>query len=238
MPRLVLTLILALSLPAPAVAAGPVSVPDAPAVSARARDAVRPVREAIAAEEAALKALPPPASDAERLVRLGRLDQAARAALYDLDLSRLDGAGRGAALGLAWGWVEAVDRRNQAALRALLPRDGGWFTRSSVGDEAAEAAWLVVIHAVRDRRLMREALRRMSPLVGTGEIEAGWYAGLYDRLAVLEGRPQRYGTQPVCRRGQWTAGEVEDPDGLEARRAALGLEAPDTRDWRPPPGCG
>lgn len=233
-----LPLILLLAAASPAGAAGPVTVPDAPAVSARAQAAVRPVRDAIAAEEAALKALPPPTSDAERLVRLGRLDQAARAALYGLDLSRLDGAERGAALGAAWARVEAVDRRNQAALRALLPDDGGWFTRSAVGDAAAEAAWLVVIHAVGDRRLMREALRRMAPLVGTGEIEADWYAALHDRLAVLEGRPQRYGTQPVCRRGQWTAGEVEDPDGLAARRAELGLETLDVSGFSPPPGCG
>lgn len=237
--RAVLAILLALAAAAPVRAAGPpVSVPDAPALSPRIEAAVRPVRDAIRAEQAAIGALPPAASDAERLIRLARLDQAARAALYGLDLSSLQPGERALALAAAWSRVEAVDARNQRVLRTMLPRDGGWFTRSAVGDEGAQAAFLVVIHAVRDRGLMREALRRMEPLLGSGEIEDGWYAGLWDRLAVLERRPQRYGTQPVCRQGRWLAGEVEDPAGLEARRAALGLADLDVRDFRPPPGCG
>lgn len=230
---------LLLLIAAPAVAAGPpVSAPDAPPITPRIEAAVRPVRDAVRAEQAAIGALPPAATDAERLVRLARLDQAARAALYGLDLSALQPGERAIALSAAWSRVEAVDRANQRALKAMLPRGDGWFGRSVVGEEGAGAAFLVVIHAVRDRGLMREALRRMTPLAGTGEIEPAWYAALHDRLAVLEGRPQRYGTQPVCRRGEWVAGEVEDPEGLEARRAVLGLADLDMRDFRPPPGCG
>lgn len=236
--RLVVFLLTAL-IATEAVAAGPpVSVPDGPAMSPRVEVAVRPVRDAIRAEQAAIAALPPATSDEERLVRLARLDQAARAALYGLDLSALASAERSAALSAAWSRVERVDRDNQRALKAMLPGGRGWFGRSTVGEAGAEAAFLVVIHAVLDRGLMREALRRMEPLIGSGEIEDGWYAGLWDRLAVLEGRPQRYGTQPVCRRGQWGAGDIEDPEGLDARRAALGLVDLDIRDFRPPPGCG
>jgi hypothetical protein len=96
---------------------------------------------------------------------------------------------------------------------------------------------LITVHAVNDRRLMREAAVRMAPLVADGEVLPAWYASVVDRLAVLEGRPQRFGTQPVCRAGSWTMGEVEDPDSLDARRAELGLQAMEVRDFRPPPGC-
>ncbi len=220
-------------------AAGPpMTAPDAPASNPRVEAAVRPVRDAIRTVDAALAALPPATSDAERLIRLARRDQAAREALYGLDLSAMAPGEQAVVLTFAWARVEAVDRANQRALKAMLPPGGGWFTRSAVGPDGAEAAFLVVIHAVRDRGLMREALRRMEPLLGSGEIEDGWYAGLWDRLAVLERRPQRWGTQPVCRGGQWTAGEVEDPDGLAARRAAMGLEGFDARGFQPPPGCG
>jgi hypothetical protein len=33
------------------------------------------------------------------------------------------------------------------------------------------------------------------------------------------------------------SGEVEDPAGLDARRAELGLQAMEVKDFRPPPGC-
>lgn len=52
------------------------------------------------------------------------------------------------------------------------------------------------------------------------EVDAAHYAYLYDRVAVSEARPQRYGTQFGPDREPRT---IEDEDNLEARRAALGL---------------
>lgn len=224
----------------PALAAAPIYVPDAgPGLSPRAQGMVRTLKTAIKAKQAELDGLPP-ALPGGRLVRMAALEQAAREALYGLDFDSLDMDERRSALNAAWSLVEAIDRRNQAGLKALLREDlaaGGWFGRTAWGEEAARSAWLIAVHAVNDRRLMREAADRMAPLVADGEVMPAWYAALVDRLAVLEGRPQRFGTQPVCRAGAWVVGEVEDPAGLGARRAELGLQAMDTRDFRPPPGC-
>ena len=232
-------LLVALALAAsPARAAAPMYVPDGdPGLSPRGQGLVRSLKAAIKAEQAAQAALPPPASDAERLTRLAALEQAARETLYGLDFESLDMAERRAALNAAWSLVEGIDRRNQAALKAMLPADGGWFGRTVFGEDAARAAWLITVHAVNDRRLMAEAARRMAPLVADAEVLPAWYASVVDRLAVLENRPQRFGTQPVCRAGAWVIGEVEDPAGLDARRAELGLQAMEVRDFRPPPGC-
>jgi hypothetical protein len=218
-------------------AGGPVYAPDVLPLTPRAELLIRPVRDAIKAKETELAAGPAAASDAERLERMAELEQAAREALYGVDLSPLTLDERQAALDAAWSRVEAIDKRNQAALKKMLPADGGWFGRTAFGEEAARAAWLIAVHAVKDRGLMREAARRMEPLVATGEVMPAWYASVVDRLAVLEGRPQTFGTQPVCRRGTWVMGEVEDPEGLDRRRAELGLQAMDSRDFRPPPGC-
>lgn len=221
----------------PAIAAAPIYVPDGdPGLSPRGQGMVRTLKAAIRAEQARQAALPS-ASPAERLVRMAELEQAARQALYGLDFDSLDMAERRAALNAAWALVEAIDRKNQAGLKALLPDGDGWFGRTAWGEEAARSAWLITVHAVNDRRLMREAARRMEPLVATLEVLPPWYASVVDRLAVLEGRPQRFGTQPVCRTGGWTVGEVEDPAGLDARRTELGLQAMEVRDFRPPPGC-
>ncbi len=222
----------------PAVAGGPMYVPDGgPGLSPRGERLVRRLRAAIRAIQAKQADLPPPASDGERLARLAELEQAAREALYGLELDGMIEEDQRATLNAAWTLVEAIDRRNQVALKAMLPEDGGWFGRTAYGEDAARAAWLITVHAVNDRRLMREAAARMAPLVATAEIEPAWYASVVDRLAVLEGRPQTYGTQPVCKGGTWVIGDVEDPANLEARRTALGLQAMDPSDFRPPPGC-
>lgn len=41
---------------------------------------------------------------------------------------------------------------------------------------------------------------------------------------VRPGAPQRYGSQLTCRDGRWILLTVDDPNGLDARRAAVGLE--------------
>jgi hypothetical protein len=47
---------------------------------------------------------------------------------------------------------------------------------------------------------------------------------LGDRIAMYEGRPQRYGTQSLpCPDGQYRRWQTEDPEHLNERRAAIGL---------------
>jgi len=45
-----------------------------------------------------------------------------------------------------------------------------------------------------------------------------------DRIRVREGRPRRYGTQLEERGEHWEPLLVDDPEGLDARRQAVGLE--------------
>lgn len=63
----------------------------------------------------------------------------------------------------------------------------------------------------------------LEPLVATGEIDGQSYAMMYDRLALSEGRPQRYGTQMTCVDSRWTVNTLEDPDTVEERRRAMGF---------------
>lgn len=48
---------------------------------------------------------------------------------------------------------------------------------------------------------------------------------MFDRLAVAEGRPQRFGTQVVCVDGKQVVDwpNIEDPDNVEERRRAMGF---------------
>lgn len=130
--------------------------------------------------------------------------------------------------------MEAVHRANAARLRAIVA-ELGWPGRSLVGDDGASAAWLITQHAIGEPDTMRAMLAFLEAAVAGGEADAGELARLVDRVRLLEGRPQLYGTQtdwdPT---GRWMvpAGAIEDPDRIDDRRQAVGL-AP--IEWRVPP---
>lgn len=115
------------------------------------------------------------------------------------------------------------DRRNAARLSRLL-RGRGWFRRSEVGDRGASAAFLIVQHS-GDIGLMRRVLALMQPLLSIDEVEGQDYALLYDRVALHDGRSQRYGTQGFCGAdGRYAVPpDLEDPEHLEDRRSAVGM---------------
>lgn len=116
-----------------------------------------------------------------------------------------------------------VDAENTRWLKERVSQRG-WFTVSKYGADADFAAWLLVQHADRDVPFQTEMLRILEPLVATKETSQRNYAYLYDRVAVNSGRPQRYGTQGRCTAaGVWEPREVEQPETLDERRAAVGL---------------
>lgn len=59
--------------------------------------------------------------------------------------------------------------------------------------------------------------------VRTARLKASDVAMLADRVLVRSGKPQRYGNSFETRDGRLVAHPIEDPAGLDARRAAVGL---------------
>lgn len=192
----------------------------------QAQAVIAPVGEAIAAVRARHAALPPPRNDSERLIRMGELDQAPRRVIVAIDFSKIPEAERQAAMDAAAAPIEAVDAENQAALLAMVPPEG-WFLKSRYGEKAAMAAFHIVQHA--DETLWRRFLPVLEPLVAKGEIDGQSYALMFDRLAVSEGRPQRYGSQWRCDNGKYRPYPIENPEGLDRRRAEMGF--PVTFAW-------
>jgi hypothetical protein len=201
---------------------GVLAFQDAPLLSAEARALIAPVAEAITAEEARQAALPPPADVRERLDRMGALDQAGRRAAVRVDLSRLPESEREAAFGAMAGPISAMDDRLLAELLTLIPPEG-WFLKSVYGEQAAGAAFLIIQHS--DIEQWRRFVPVLEPLVAIGEVDGQSYGLMYDRLAINEGRPQRYGTQVVCRSGKLVVDwdNLEDPANADARREAIGF---------------
>jgi hypothetical protein len=168
-------------------------------------------------------ALPPPRNDRERLERMGALDQAGRVKIGEVDVSALSPEQRAAAFSAISAIIDPVDRANQQSLLAMVPPEG-WFLRSRYGDQAASAAFHIVQHG--DDALWRRFLTALEPLVATGEVEGEAYAKMYDRLAISENRPQRYGTQFTCNGSRWMLAPLEDEARVDAQRAEMGITTP------------
>lgn len=129
-----------------------------------------------------------------------------------------------AAVPLVRAETQALLRRNSDWLKTVLARIG-WFDVSRYGAEASQAAWLIVQHSDHDPAWQRQVLADLAPRVARGDMQRSWYAYLVDRVAVNAGRPQTYGTQARCNgRETFVMQPVADPEGLERRRAEMGLE--------------
>ncbi|QIP14998.1 hypothetical protein G8759_21405 [Spirosoma aureum] len=88
--------------------------------------------------------------------------------------------------------MEAIHRANVARLREIIGLIG-WPTRSKVGEEASEAAWLIVQHAIGEALFMKSGYQLMLDV--SDDINPQHLAYLYDRICFFTGKPQRYGTQ-------------------------------------------
>jgi hypothetical protein len=227
---MLITLLLAQSVSAHIVAA--------PAdISPEARIAIAPVAAAIAEVRAKQAALPPPKDDVEKLLRMAELEQAPRAAMGKIDVAKIPVADRNGALTAIQRQIGPIDEANQKALLAMLPSEG-WFTIAKYGKEASTAAFMIVQHANPD--LWRRFVPMLEPLAAKGEVAGGDFALMYDRLALSEGRKQRYGSQMKCEGGKFVPTPIEDPAAIDQRRAALGMRpyAEYLANYAKAPPCG
>ena len=117
-------------------------------------------------------------------------------------------------------WDRSVDERNAARMRAIVSQMG-WPTTSKVGAQAEHMAWLLVQHAELEFQKECFALMAREP---ADEVCPRHLAYLEDRIRVREGLPQRYGTQLQKSGEGWQPLPTEEPDSLDARRQAVGLE--------------
>lgn len=115
--------------------------------------------------------------------------------------------------------MEAADSARTERLRAVV-REGGWPSARQVGRDGANAAFLLLQHAP-DAVFQALMLPEVEAAYRRGELEGQDVALLTDRVRQRAGLRQRYGMQPELRDGRYVLGDVEDPEGLAARRAAL-----------------
>ena len=121
--------------------------------------------------------------------------------------------------------MEAVHVKNAARLRALIAQYG-WPTEEVAGKDGAEAAWFIAQHAIGEPEFQRDTLKRLQEAGSQGKTPAWHAAYLEDRIAMLEGRPQRFGTQWMDdpRDGLIRPWTLADPENVNQLRASVGLD--------------
>lgn len=102
----------------------------------------------------------------------------------------------------------------------------GWPGRGLLGDEGASAAFMILQHAISRPDLQRRGLALMLEAIPQGQANALDAAYLTDRIAVMEGRAQTFGTQfDWDAHGLLSPAPIADPESVDERRGAIGLPA-------------
>lgn len=183
--------------------------------------AAAPVVQAIEAALQADAALPAPKSTREKLERMGRLDQAGRRRIPEVERANLTPDERMEARRAIGAAIEPVDKANYEALKSLIPADG-WFTLEEHGQEAVDAAFHILQHS-GDLETMKLMLPRLEEAARRGDVAPYAFAAFFDRVSVMQDKPQRYGTQYRCVEGKLQFQPLEDPANVESFRTELNM---------------
>jgi hypothetical protein len=166
-----------------------------------------------------------PGTDAalrDRLLAMRAMDQAARgfhaaapAAAADTEKDDDDsktGLKPGATL-------KEIDQYLTAQLKEIFYANG-WPTLRLVGIDASNAAMLILTHTA-DHDFQRTLLPQLEQLADQGRIDGSSLALVVDKELIASGKLQRYGSQFKVVNGEMAMYGVEDPTGLDARRAQV-----------------
>lgn len=125
--------------------------------------------------------------------------------------------------------MEAVHLKNAGYLEKLVEKHG-WLGTSEVGEDGAEAAWLVALHAISLPDFMKRSLNLIEEAAKTGEVPPWQAAYLADRIAFFENRPQKCGTQSDWNEsGEMEVWTLEDEEKVNEYRAQVGLKPLESR---------
>ena len=120
--------------------------------------------------------------------------------------------------------IAAADESHLTAMERIVEPEK-WPCISEVGERAAKAAFLITSHHL-DTVTLAFYLPQLKQRCLEGEAEWLWYATMYDRLQVLKGLPQRYGTQYRRVEGEeeYELFPLENAVMVDRWRDELGLE--------------
>ena len=127
--------------------------------------------------------------------------------------------------------MERVHLKNARELEEIID-EHGWLGKSLVGEDGAEAAWLVAQHAISLPAFSHKCLKLIEKAVAENEAEPYQFAYLHDRICFFENRPQRFGTQSDWNEdGKMEVWQLEDEVEVNKFRAEVGLQPLESLTW-------
>lgn len=130
--------------------------------------------------------------------------------------------------------VIKTDLENLAKVNSIISKYG-WLGPQIVGINGAQGLFLAIQHA--DLKTQEYYLPMIRAAEKKGEILSSNLAILEDRINVRNGKKQLYGSQGFTDKetGKKYIYPIEDIDGLDKRRAAMGMPPMSSyvRDWNP-----
>jgi len=121
-----------------------------------------------------------------------------------------------------WKIIEFKDSVNLVLVKEILDTKG-WLGADVIGGQGNSTLFLVIQHA--DQKTQEHYLPMMREAVAKGNAQAASLALLEDRVALGQGKKQRYGSQigMFQESGENYVLPLEDPDNVEKLRAEVGL---------------
>jgi len=119
--------------------------------------------------------------------------------------------------------METLHIKNAEKLNEIID-EIGFPTIEKVGIEASESAWLIIQHSISKPEFMKKCLKLLENVTIENKVYEKNLASLLDRINVLEGKPQLYGTQfDWDKNGELSPNEYDDLLKVNFRRLKIGL---------------
>jgi len=160
----------------------------------------------------------------QELLKRTQEDQDARKRLIELNSRRRAENDKALAESAEFKSLRDIDRKNTAWLKMVVTAHG-WPGKSAVGEDGAQAAWLLVQHADHDRDFQKQCLKLIQAAFKKGEVTGQQVAYLTDRVLVADKRNQLYGTQFQVKDGELVPFPIEDEANVDKRRKEIGLSS-------------
>lgn len=121
--------------------------------------------------------------------------------------------------------MQELHRKNAQVLDKIIDKIG-YPTIDKVGNEASEAAWLVIQHSIGNPTFMKKSLALLEQAVNEDRADPKNLAYLSDRIAVFEGKHQLYGTQfDWNEMGELAPNAFDEIEKVNKRRKEIGLNS-------------
>jgi uncharacterized protein DUF6624 len=119
--------------------------------------------------------------------------------------------------------MEEVHQSNSARLATIIEKHG-WPGKSLVGNDGAEAAWLIAQHSIGNPSFMRRCLSLLQEAASRDEVLPLESAMLKDQIRMFEGKPHIYGSQfQLDENGKLVPYAIENPETIDDRCRVVGL---------------